>query len=236
MAAVQKMIDSITGKTEEEAKTKERLNFLINTVESKLKLAEIDLAKSLMGQKEGIDKLFILPETITKFKKGYTVGLKSEVNAGIKGAVDSFFSGGDDVKKGFQQIIQSSLDILLGSTSVGQHEETIYTVAMEHNVFVRVDAYVWKYYFESKGLSDKVEQAVCYTFCKSVIDHKKVPVDTMIYLISEAVGDNAEKLDAYFTKMKELYKKLNAPANNLENAVERVGPLLERELEDARAY
>src|SRR5262249_39119568 len=152
---------------EEDAKMKERFNFLVKTVESKLELAEKDLFLSLTNQKDGIDKLFIKPETITAFKKSYTVGLKSEASAGIKGAISSFFGGkNEDIKAGFQKIIETSLDTLLGSTSEGQSSEKIYTVAMEHNAFVRVDAFVWKYYFASKALSDKVEQAICYTFCK----------------------------------------------------------------------
>lgn len=236
MASVQKFIDGITGKTEEDAKMKERFNFLINTVESKLELAEKDLYLSLTNQKEGIDKLFIKPETITQFKKSYTVGLKSKASAGIKAAIGAFFGGkNEDIKAGFQKLVETSLDVLLGSTSEGQSSEKIYTVAMEHNAFVRVDAYVWKYYFGSKGLSDKVEQAICYTFCKSVIDHQKVPIDTMIFLISQGVDDDDAKIKAYFQKMRELYNELKKP--NPAMAVgddKRLGALLNRELQEAK--
>ncbi|HXO69482.1 MAG TPA: hypothetical protein VN838_11015 [Bradyrhizobium sp.] len=237
MASVQKFIDGITGKTEEDAKQKERFNFLVKTVQSKLELAEKDLFLSLTNQKEGVDKLFIKPETITQFKKSYTVGVRSEASAGIKAAVSAFFGGKDDsVKAGFQKIVETSLDVLLGSTSEGESSEKIYTVAMEHNAFVRVDCYVWKYYFSSKSLSDKVEQAICYTFCKSVIDHTKVPVDTMIFLISQGLDDDDARIKAYFAKMRALYAELAKPNLAASAGVggdKRLGSLLNQELQAA---
>jgi hypothetical protein len=79
---------------------------------------------------------------------------------------------------------------------------------MEHNVFVRVDVYIWKYYFSQKSIQDDVQQAFCYTFCKSIIDHKKVSLDTLIYLTSSYVGDDLPKIQSYVEQMRQLYQDL----------------------------
>lgn len=224
MAFVKDALASLTGSEDEKRKITERLNFLTDTVKYKLKIQQDLLAQSLLGDGGGIEKLYIVPETVTRFDAQYQVGASSEVNDGISKAIDAFFKGGDDIKAGFKEVIKSSLDILLSSTRAGESEKQIYAITMEHNAFIRVDAYVWKYYFEQKGLSDTIEQAVCYVFCKSVIDHKKVSADVMVNIISEQVGDDIDKVKAFIKKLRDLWDFLQneTPANT----AARVRPLL----------
>lgn len=210
MASLKKMIDSFTGASEEEQKQKERLQILKNAAEAHLAIAQSKLVLSLKGEGEGIEKLYIVPDTIMKAEFGYNVSAKEGMDDELKNAVDLFFKGSKDaIKEGFQTIVKSALSALFADTSAGEQEKKFYFVTMEHNVFVRVDLFVWKYYFTQKGITDNVQQAFCYTFVKSIIDHKKVSADTMIFLISEYVGDDMPKVNAFIQELRKLYALLD---------------------------
>ena len=105
-------------------------------------------------------------------------------------------------------MVKSAISTLFADTTAGESSKTYYFVTMEHNVFVRVDVYIWKYYFSQKSIQDDVQQAFCYTFCKSIIDHKKVSLDTLIYLTSSYVGDDLPKIQSYVEQMRQLYQDL----------------------------
>ena len=209
MAAIKKMIDDFTGATEAELKQKENLEFLKNAASAHLEIAQAKIAASLKGEGEGIEQLYIVPDSVMKAEYGYNVSSKEGMNEGLKSAIDLFFKGSkEDVKNGFQTLVQSALSALFADTTAGEQTKKLYFVTMEHNVFVRVDLYIWKYYFSQKGLTDKVQQAFCYTFVKSVVDHTKVSEDTMIYLVSQYMGDDIGKVKAFITEMNTLYKML----------------------------
>ncbi len=209
MASIKKMIDDFTGASEEEQKQRERLELLKNAAEAHLEVAAAKLAASLKGQGEGIEQLYIVPDSVMEAEFGYNVSAKEGLDDGLKSAIDFFFKGSaDDVKQGFQTIVQSALSALFADTSAGEQTKKFYFVTMEHNVFVRVDLYVWKYYFTQKGLTDNVQQAFCYTFIKSIVDHKKVSEDTLVYLVSQHVGDDFTKVQGFITALRNLYKLL----------------------------
>ncbi|NJR58095.1 MAG: hypothetical protein HC769_04070 [Cyanobacteria bacterium CRU_2_1] len=106
-----------------------------------------------------------------------------------------FFSiGGKDqdtkeaVQSGVKALISTALDAFIGSTEAGESEEKIYVVVPENNSFVRADIAIWKYHLESQKIIDKSDTAVAYVLCKSVIDHTKLSIDELIYLVSDALA------------------------------------------------
>jgi hypothetical protein len=206
MAAIEKMIKDFTGADEKKLQAKERLELLKNAAVAHLKLSEDHIAEMLQGKAGGITDLFIVPGSVQNFNQGYTVSTSETVDAGISAAVDQFFSG--DVKNGFKTVVQSALSVLFADTTSGEQEKNFYFVTMEHNAFVRVDVAIWKYYFSQKGITDTLSQAFCYTFVKSIIDHTKVSVDTMVYLVSSQVGDDLSKVESFIDAMRKLYGKL----------------------------
>lgn len=222
MGSLKDMINGITGADAEKEKQKERLELLVNAAKANLDLAEAKLSEELLGNTGGVYKLFIVPDTVLGFQQGYTVSSSETIDNGLTTAIDQFFSG--DTKDGFKTVIKSGLSALFADTTAGESKKEYYFVAMEHNAFIRVDVSVWKYYFSQKGIQDDVQQAFCYTFCKSIIDHKKVSIDTLIYLVSSYVGDDFDKVKSFIDKMKDLYNALE-PQKPLEVA-NRVMPLL----------
>lgn len=179
-----------------------------NAAETKLQLISDEIEKKLSGQGD-LNGLYIVPDSIVGRAREYHVESGEGVSDAVKGAVDNFFKGSkDSVKAGFCTIVEAALDTLLGSTEAGESQDDYYFVMMEHNVFVRVDIGMWKYYFSQKGIISDTQQALCYAFFKSVIDHKKVSEDTMIYLISQYVSDEMAQVKAFIDEIRELYQDL----------------------------
>ncbi|BCJ68041.1 hypothetical protein [Polymorphospora rubra] len=207
MAAIEKVIAGFTGSDDKAVQVKERLEFIRSAAEAHLQLAEDRIGAMLHGTGGGISDLFIVPGSVQNFQQGYTVSSGEAATAGIDAAVDQFFSG--QYKDGLKTVVHSAIDTLFSDTTAGETKRDFYFVTMEHNAFVRVDVSFWKYYFSQKSITDTVEQAFCYTFVKSVVDHKKVPLDTMIYLISQYVGDDLAKVHDFLQGMRELYEDLS---------------------------
>lgn len=209
MATIKDVIKKFTGADTEAEKVRERLELLKNSAEAHLKIALQELKDSLRGQGDGIEALYIVPDSLVRADMGLHVAAKESMDDGLKSAVDLFFGGSKpEVKDGFRLVVQSALGALFADTTSGEQTKKLYFVTMESNAFVRVDVFVWKYYFGQKGLCDDVQQAFCYAFTKSIIDHTKVSADTMVYLISQHVGDDLEKVEAFVTEIRKLYGAL----------------------------
>lgn len=208
MGTIEKMLNDLTGADEKAQQARERLDLLKNAAVAHLEIAENDIADSLAGKGRGLSGFFIVPDSVQNFQRGYTISTGETVDAGISTAVDQFFSG--NVKDGFKTVIKSALSVLFADTQTGEQKKDYYFVTMEHNAFVRVDVSIWKYYFSQKGLTDDLQQAFCYTFVKSIIDHKKVSADTMIYHISEQMNDDMEKIQSFVSSLKDLHKQLES--------------------------
>lgn len=211
MAAIEKLIKDFSGADEKAAQARERLDLLKNAAQAHLRLVEDDLAEMLDANAEGIGGVFIVPGSVQNFQQGYTCSSGETVDAGISAAVDRFFSGDD--KDGFKTVVKSALGVLFADPSAGEQEKTYCFVAMEHGAFIRVDVAIWKYRFAQKGIIDTMNQAFCYTFCKSIVDHQKVSVDTLIDLVSSQVGGDLAEVHAFLDAMRKLSAKIAGEAS-----------------------
>jgi len=163
MAAIEKFIKDLSGADEKAAKAKEQLDLLTNAAKANLKIAEGKIAASLRGEGEGIERLYIVPDSVMQGEFGYTVSTSNEVDAGITAAIDNFFTGTKDgVKDGFKEVIKTAINALFASTKAGEQTDRKYFVTILHNAIVRVDVYFWKYYFSQKSITDTINQAFCY--------------------------------------------------------------------------
>ncbi|WP_285788995.1 hypothetical protein [Micromonospora sp. NBRC 101691] len=203
---MEKAIAGFTGTDEKALQAKERMEFVKSAAEAHLQLAEDRISAMLHGTGGGISDLFIVPGSVQNFQQGYTVSSGEQAAPGIDAAVDQFFSG--QYKDGLKTVVHSAIGVLFGDTTTGETKKDFYFVTMEHNAFIRVDVSFWKYYFTQKSVTEAMEQAFCYTFVKSVVDHRKVPLDTMIYLVSQHVGDDLDKVHDFLDGMRKLYADL----------------------------
>lgn len=67
--------------------------------------------------------------------------------------------------------------------------------------------YTYKYNFATKGVISTHKNILAYILCISVVDHRDVTVDELIYLASEFAGDGAVGPDSGFEKYLEMIMK-----------------------------
>ena len=193
MAKISKMIDDLTGKTEEEMRLKEQLSFLQKMASAKSETFENRL-KLMLSNKEAVGALEIVGDKAFEYYSGQHVNISQQCDDAIAGAVDEFFKGGKGVKAGFQKLVKQGLSGLIGNTSIGETEEKMFFVFPENYSIVRVDVMAYKYTFSSKGvLANNVENVFVYTMAKSIVDHKKVGIDFLMHAVVDMLrGDSDE--------------------------------------------
>ncbi|QOS67053.1 hypothetical protein GS424_010905 [Eggerthella guodeyinii] len=193
MAKIGKMIDDLTGKSEEEIRMKEQFSFLQKMASAKSETFENRL-KLMLSNKETAGALEIVGDKAFEYHNSQHVNISQQCDDAITGAVDEFFKGGKGVKAGFQKLVKQGLSGLIGNTSIGETEEKMFFVFPENYSIVRVDVMAYKYTFSSKGvLANNVENVFVYTMAKSIVDHKKVGVDFLMHAVVDMLwGDSDE--------------------------------------------
>ncbi len=97
----------------------------------------------------------------------------------------------------------------MGNTSFGEQEEKMFFVFPENYAIVRVDVKCYKYQFSSKGIIANSQNVFCYTMCKSIVDHTKLTIDELLYMVTEMAGaENIEKIEAFIIQLKNIWKML----------------------------
>jgi hypothetical protein len=199
MGSATQALKNLTGADTEEKAMKERLNLLLLAAKAKLRSYTDEINEMFMNPGL-IDKTEIPGIRAIRFIEQYHVAAKSSfsqtVGDHLTNAIDAFFSiGGKDqdtkdaVKGGIKALISTALASFIGSTEVGESEQKVYLIIPENNAFVRVDIACWKYVFDQQKITHEADTSVAYLLCKSVIDHSKVTIDELIYLVSESLND-----------------------------------------------
>ena len=190
-----------------EAKAKEQLQFLQNAATSKLKLYRAELENMFLNP-EAVGKVQMVGNRAMRYYEEYRVDVNEGASGKVSDVVKNFFRGSSDsVKEGFTTVIQMSLESILGNTSAGEQETLSFYVMIEHNAFVRVDAKYWRYNFSQDGIVGNHKNAFCYLFCKSIVDHKKITLDEMAYLITE--GSGGKDVEKFVDEIKAVWKKVH---------------------------
>jgi hypothetical protein len=57
--------------------------------------------------------------------------------------------------------VSGSLDAILGNANAGEQEEQKFFVFVHHNAIIRIDAKIWRYNFEGKGVMAQSENVFC---------------------------------------------------------------------------
>ncbi|AHM72231.1 hypothetical protein [Yersinia hibernica] len=218
MAKIRELLDQ-----SDEAAIKEQLQFLVSAAQGKLNEQKEKLEKIFLNPSSE-EKIRVIPDTEIRWYDEYRCNVKSGASDAINKVVDTFFTGEKGLIDGFKQLVKTSLSSILGDEQVGEKQQNIYLIVIEHNAIIRVDISTWRYNYSSEGIIAHVKDVFCCTFCKSVVDHTKVRLDTLIYLISEQSGDDFDTLEAYITKLKKIWGLLEAETP--QHVLNRVEPLL----------
>ncbi|KAF5962227.1 hypothetical protein FBULB1_14398 [Fusarium bulbicola] len=118
-----------------------------------------------------------------RFERHFAVDAESIV----EDTVDAFFGASDTGTKraldGFKSVVKTGLSAILGDSSAGESYD-------KNNAIIRVDMYTYKYTFANKGVVDMHRNILAYNLCISVVDHRDVTLDELVYLASEFAGDD----------------------------------------------
>ena len=206
MGSLAQLLGSNLGVDDENA-IRERLELLLAAAKAKLG-----------GYKDEINEQFMNPALVDqtpipgiraiRFVEQYLVASKSsfkqQVSDHLTQAIDSFFSiGGNDdqtrkaVQGGVKTLITTALDRFIGGVEAGESEVKTYVIVPENNAFVRADICVWRYHMPHNPMSLNNDTFIAYLLCKSVVDHTKLRIDELIYLVSEtpAARNNVPAVD-----------------------------------------
>lgn len=224
MAKIVKKINEITGATEQERILKEQFGFLQKMAQAKCAQYESELKS--MFTSGGTSECEVVGKRAVAYYNSQHVDIKAGCDAAIKDAIDMFFNGGDDVKQGFQKIIKTALDTLIGNTAMGEHEEKMFFVYPENFAIVRVDVKCYKFCFSSSGVIANTENVFCYTMAKSIVDHTKVTIDELLYMVTEMIGtDKLEEVEAFVEQLKKVWNLLENknPSEVMQTAIQSEG-------------
>ncbi len=215
MAKISKMIDDLTGKTEEEQRLREQFTFLQKMSRSKSDTFETKL-KVMLSNKEATGQLEIVGDRAFQYNDAQHVNISKTCDAAIGEAVDDFFSGGDNIKEGFRKIVKQGLTGLIGDTSIGETETHMFFVYPENYSIVRADVMAYKYTFTSKGILAKdVENIFVYTMAKSIVDHTKVGIDFLLHCVVDMMRKEGEpepdlkEVQGFIAELKACWKALD---------------------------
>ncbi|GEM_PF-1051869 len=207
MAKIVDMIDGITGKTEKDLQMKEQFGFLQKMAQAKCEQFRGELQNMFLSG--GTKELEIVGNRAMSYHDMQHVNLSSKSSDSIKNAIEMFFKGKEGVIEGFKSIVETALDTLIGNSSMGEYEEKMFFVYPENFAIVRVDVKFYKYTFSSKGIIAETENIFCYTMAKSIVDHKKLSVDELLYLVTEMIGaDKISEVKAFIKELRDIWKML----------------------------
>lgn len=220
MGSLSKILKDASGAPEDEKEQKERLQLLLLAARSKLQQYKAEMNERFMNP-DAVRKSQIPGIRAIRYVEQYHVAtqeaLSTTVADHLDRAIDAFFSIGDEgtkdkdaVKGGIKSLIAGALDGFIGTTEAGETEEKVYVVVPENNAFVRADIACWKYHFDQAKFIHQHDTAIAYLLCKSVIDHKALSVDELIYLVSQARSTCTALSMEPLTKPQEMTEKEHA--------------------------
>lgn len=201
MAKISKMIDDLTGKTEEEQRIKEQFSFLQKLARAKSETYENQL-KAMLASSGKDSTLEIVGSKAFEYHTGQHVNISNTCDDAIMEAVDEFFKGKKGVKEGFRTLVKHGLSGLIGDTTIGETEDKMFFVFPENYSIVRVDVMAYKYTFSSKNIFAKeVDNVFVYAMSKSIVDHTQVGVDYLMHSVVEMMRTDPDEDPDLFTVM-----------------------------------
>ncbi|PPQ70385.1 hypothetical protein CVT26_013850 [Gymnopilus dilepis] len=228
--AVSDMIKTVDRADEKEKVAKEQLELLMKLADARLDTFEEKLNRMFID-KESASKMSVPGKRALRFERsvrvdtGAQVRIRESINdrrakrttqgaPGVEQAVDAFFGAADTGMKGvldgFKAVVKTGLKVILGDTSAGESYDEKFFVCIKHNAIIRVDMYTYRYNFNNEGVIATHKNVLAYILCVSVVDHRDVTADEIVYLASEFAGDEPEQYEAYLNRLIRVWNNLQA--------------------------
>ncbi|KAI9784245.1 MAG: hypothetical protein M1816_000917 [Peltula sp. TS41687] len=209
-AAASAIANTLNHSDADEAKVKEQLELMMKLADARLDTFEGELNRMFLDHESAM-KTSVPGKRALRFERHVQVDTETTPGEGVGKAVEAFFGAGETgskgVLEGFKNVVKTGLSTILGDTSAGESYDKKFFVCVKHNAIIRVDMYTYKYNFGTQGVVSTHKNILAYILCISVVDHRDVTVDELIYLASEFAGDGAVGVDSGFEKYLEMIMK-----------------------------
>lgn len=198
--------------------------------------AKLEAITSKLSEEAFEDPRLPILSIVNRAEK-YMLKVKSAPNEKIKQCLDSVVGG--SYLDGVEKMLSVALGELLGNTGAGEQEKKDFHVVFACSGLLRVDYYMYKYQFESKGLKEKYQNIFCYYIQVGVLDSMKVPPQILLYELTRSVGDPeklkqaTQELKGVATFTQELYDTLGWLQSAADGKLKKLEPSKEKEAEDA---
>ncbi|CAG8522600.1 10925_t:CDS:2 [Ambispora gerdemannii] len=154
---------------------------------------EEDFKKTISGDGGGVK---VVKDSPLRRYHESMVNISSTPSEGLDKILNNFLPAkGKEVEivQGFKEIIKTGLSTFLGNSTIGEQSQDFTFVSLLHNAIVRIDIKLWMYAFAVKGVISECENALCFAFTLSVVNHKETSIDNIVFLINE--GADRAKVD-----------------------------------------
>ena len=186
--------DQLDLSGEEKSKMEEQLNILEKMVISQLKEKRTQI---IAGQRHDQE---IHVGTIVHEHREVFIQLEQNADKTITGvgdALKSFVHG--DFIDGLEEIVKVGAGIVLGNTSMGEHETSDMLIVWTNNSLLRVDVYYYRWNFSSHDIINNTQGVLGVLAVKRVIDLTETDPQVLVWAISRLAArtdepDRASKL------------------------------------------
>ena len=157
------------------------------------------------------DKRFPILAVVEKTEKFFVRAEKvaaEEIERHISGVIDSEFIGG------FMNTVSGAVNDLLKDATVTEQQRSGSHVVFANSSFLRVNYYLYKYEFSSRGLKAMFKNAVCYMLHVGVLDIKNTDSNLLKNELNSTIGTNivssklSKKILQSVSSMSFLYKRI----------------------------
>ncbi|KAL8925066.1 MAG: hypothetical protein Q9208_003750 [Pyrenodesmia sp. 3 TL-2023] len=222
---VSDMVKTIDGADKKEGAAKEQLELLMKLADARLDTFEAKLNNMFLDHDSAM-KTSVPGKRALRFERSVRVDTGAAGAPGVDEAVNAFFgaakTGAEGVLEGFKAVVKTGLKAILGDTSAGESYDEKFFVCIKHNAIIRVDMYTYRYNFSNEGVISTHKNVLAYILCISVVDHRDVTDDEMIYLTSEFAGDDEKEYGAYLNSLITTWKALKANENDIPKTLQHV--------------
>ncbi|KAF5563896.1 hypothetical protein FPHYL_4922 [Fusarium phyllophilum] len=215
--SISALIEPNQADDENERKKKEQLELIMKLADARLDSFQSELQRMFLDRESAM-KTNVPGKRALRFERRFVVDAESTPGKGIDDAVDAFMGASNTGSKraldGFKFVVKTGLSAILSDSCAGESYDKKFFICVKHNAIIRVDMYTYKYTFANEGVIDVHKNILAYILCISIVDHRDVTLDELLYLASEFAGDgnngSGSGFEEYLDMITKTWNKLRA--------------------------
>lgn len=208
MAKFSKILDDLTGQTDQRQKAEKEAASLVQLADSKLDNLENKM-REMFRNKELESQVQIVGDRMGAFSREYRVNYsEGDVSAAVNDLIDQIMSiGTEKIGTIISKAIKNSLNAMFTSVNIQEQEKRLFVVLLEGAAMVRYDIWVWKSCVQDKALFENIRSVVAITYARSVVDHTKLTDDELNDGIYRSLGGaSLNEIIEYKEQLLKLFK------------------------------